>query len=211
MADENFPGPRVRGRSQEERDKMGKLFDNLCAALYPYMEKAVPPIVLAELSLPPSEEDLKREKNLLEALNNLPPEALQKLEEAGRSMMEAAEKGQLTDDPEIEKAIKQARSPTAEEEVREVVQESNAILASAWIQTLLFSCSHGNPPLDLKTLDDAMLPPGAKFRINLPWPDKMDDQFAREILRQVRRDLPEGKYLPEGMKELIEFNGGKIQ
>lgn len=185
--------PYERGRSREEQEKMGSLFRSLFVLFYPYVEVAVRPIVAEELSSqpPPTEEFVQGVKNLVSHIATEEGVPADKQQEILSKLDEVAKTPPSSDDIEAE--------------VKEVVKRTTRILVSAWLEMLHFSCSNGKPPLEPATLDDAMLPPGVEFWVNLAWPDKMDTEFAKAILRQVRRDLPEGKCLPDEALELLQL------
>lgn len=198
VMNDNFPGPKVVGRTNAERKKAEDLFRSLSALFYSYVEAAVRPIVAEEMSSqpPPSEEFVQGVKDMVSYFAAHEGVPVDKQREIMDKLDEVAKTPPSSDDIDAE--------------VSEVARESNSLIVSTWLRMLIVSCSRGKSPLDPKTLDDAMLPSGVQFWVSLPWPDKMDGEFVKAILRQVRRDLPEGKYLPDEALELLQMNDGQV-
>lgn len=134
--------------------------------------------------------------------------------EALREVLRALAK-QVRDDggtlDDIRQAVTQAKRALTDVDVLIMMATVEVVptITGAWMQTLMVRVRPGKGLALLRAdqLDDAMLPPGDdvnayfdQFFAESP----IDGDLAREVLRTVKKSLPDGKRLPD---DVVEFFG----
>lgn len=166
---------------QQVRDLCGRLF----RFLHTYVDKAIRPVLLEQLSSGSYRQE------------PFPPHDLLMLMSI---VIEASEDEQ------------RKKQETVFSETQQVLEyhiyNETVFLMAAWLCEIFGE----NGVIELSELDDAMLPPDEDRLFEECYTDKNvpNLSMAREILRQVRRDLPAGKILPDELAEFLSLMGTTI-
>ncbi|HTM68267.1 MAG TPA: hypothetical protein VL426_03110 [Candidatus Binatia bacterium] len=195
-------GPRKAGRKSARMQRGQALFTSLCALFRPHVEPLIRKDCLQQLSGPPPTEE--QVQQLLDALREHLGSFGAKPEDIDEALKEA------------ETRIRDPKSITPEEieaAVDDAATEETGMLVMTWLNVLTLAAYPvaNFHVLELKPLDDAMLP---------PMDERMEGFFSfactqkilgegpsKDVLRAVKAALPAGEQLPAVAIELLEHEG----
>lgn len=194
-------GPR-KGRKAAHQQKGQELFTQLVDLFRPHVEPLVRADCLKELSGPPPDEEKVQEllaalREHLESFGAKPED----LEEALKDAETRIRDPQSITQAEIDGAVAQA------------VTEECAMLAMAWLNVLTLSSYRvaNFQVIELKPLDDAMLPPMDEqmeaFFAYACAQKPLGEDASKGVLRAVKAALPAGEQVPAVAVELLEHEG----
>jgi hypothetical protein len=187
-------GPTI---SRKDKKRMGELFVNICAPILPMVRPALEKCVKQLLS-----RNMVLSLTLKEVLGSVGASIAQQ-------GMPAADRRKVM--RQVERFLN--RLPASTEVTRDMIEDESRGIVRIWMNAILLYSSD-DKSFDLKYLDDAMLPPGFSEADLDRYCDAgllLDGQSVREILRQVKLGLPDGKCLPDAAVELIRLHGVKIK